>query len=412
MTWYRKATTENLNMQGYDTRTLLEKAVNDYLSNFETKKPAYYIQNPKNYHFDPKNPDHVKEELGETYDPSLDVKHGHHPSSFKCKATSASLAGYLARKGYKARLVAGWYGNAEPGYYTGQSPSLSDTMRPDGFGTNPQEHWWVEAEGYYIDVTSDQFHPRTPTNQVGLVIKEKPEAIKSGEYLPVRRFPLGRAVKLPDGAQQMVNKIVSLKAFRTGHSTDANDNYKLCEWIKNNGSRYGLTENQVFDISTTLASKNKPGFYLSDVRSLERLFGEAFDNVEEDESLKEQDKNAGEYKRKFFKPNSLGTFRIQRRFLSLSSVNGVDLRENFEKLKSVILSGWTLPESLTFSETKLDQTNNYGTVVFTAYAELQMQGRPFDNPFTLLFNGKLNAPEQDVVRKILDDIKAAGFKIA
>lgn len=263
-------------------RERLESAVAEYMSKSKEAKRCYHITRPNNINFDPSNPNHVEEELGKDYDKNFEVApFKHHPASFTCSLAAEGLVKFLREKGFKARKVAGWYGNAEKGYHTGISHGLNSTSPPRGFGTNPQEHWWVEAEGYYIDLTSAQFHPRSPRDQKSLSIRDKHDAFLQGDYMPVRRFPLGRSVQLPPNVMRMVDKIISLKKFSKGHSSNYSDSKSLEEWIKKNAPRYALSESRVEDIISALRAQTRPGFHFGDKGAIERLFGEAFDDIEE-----------------------------------------------------------------------------------------------------------------------------------
>jgi hypothetical protein len=321
------------------TRDRLDSAVREYMSTRPEARRCYYITRPKNMNFDPKNPKHIEDELGPDYDRSLDVvPFKHHPMSFTCASAAEGLVKFLREKGFNARKVSGWYGHAEDGYSAGYDIRLDDPTPPRSYGmTNPQQHWWVEAEGMYIDITSAQFHPTRPNNQKDLVIRDKHDAFASGDYAPVRRFPLGRSVRLPPNIQKMVDKILSLKKFATGHSSKPGDAYELSEWIKRNSKRYGLSESRLHDIVAALAAQTNPGFHFSDKRGLERLFGEGFDDLDEDPELHSEPND--------FKPprtTSRGTVRIGRSNfdgdsrISLTSVAPDELEDNLEVLKGLI----------------------------------------------------------------------------
>lgn len=336
------------------TKEKIEIAVREYMKGTPEAKRCYYVTRPKNMHFDPSNPKHLEDELGPNYDRSLDVvPFKHHPQSFTCVNVADGLAKFLREKGFKARKVAGWYGNAEPGYWTGHSASFDQSSPPRGM-RNAQEHWWVEAEGYYIDITSAQFHPMSPQDQKELKIADKYGAFDDMSYIPASRFPLGRSVPLPDNAKRMVDKIVSMKSFRAGHSTDPGDNHKLGEWILKNAVKYGIATTRAMDIVHSLNSLAKPGFYFADTRAMERLFGEAWDDIEEDEGLKELDKNPEEFK-PAAKPGSMGTVRMDYGGRISLTTTSSDIQSNFNKMKDII--------DTDFSAEDKSSTNNYGTVV-------------------------------------------------
>jgi hypothetical protein len=312
----------------------LEAAVKEYLVKKPGAQKCYYITRPKNMHFDPNNPKHVEDELGTDYDKSLGVvPFKHHPLSFTCVNAADDLAKFLREKGFKARKVAGWYGTPEPGYHAGYAIGLNDANPPKGHNMkSPQQHWWVEAEGHYIDITSAQFHPTTPQDQQDLVIKDKHDAFTSGKYHPARRFPLGRSVPLPPNIQRMVDKISSLKKFGQGHSANPSDNQNLSEWMEKNAKKYGLSESRLHDVIAALKAHNKPGFHFADKRAMERLFGEAFDDIEEDKSL---DAKPNEFKPEP-KKTSRGVVRFSRSSVTISSTYPDDLEDNFYKLKELV----------------------------------------------------------------------------
>lgn len=413
MSWYKQAIQNQLGLNDRDsTQDRLKAAVESYLKDKNPAKPAYYI-NPRLRHyedFDINNPEHVEKELGKDYDKSFEIKRGNHPSFLTCRSAASDLAQYLKNLGFKARVVAGWYGHADKDYSTGKSPGLDDAWPPDGFGTKPEEHWWVEAEGYYIDISNAQFHPRNPSKQTPFTLKDKQEAIKDQDYYPVRRFPLGRAVPLPDGAAKMVQQISSIKKFQAGESSNRNDLYGLCEWISKYAKKYGLTEEQTSDIIASLKAETEE-FYFADVRKLSRIFGEAFDEIPESNALKREDQKAKPFKPVYVKPNSMGTVKLQYGKLYLSSSYDIKYNDRFTKLKDVIKNAWTLPNRITFSPTKYESVNNYGVMLFSAWCDFQMEGYQ-GNPFELCLYGKLNESETKAIKDVFNAIKAAGFKLA
>jgi hypothetical protein len=316
--------------------------------------------------FDPLNPKHVEDELGAGYDKSLDVvPFKHHPASFTCANVADGLASFLRDRGFKARKVAGWYGNAERSYHTGISPGLDSASRPRGFGKNPQEHWWVEADGQYIDITSAQFHPLSPNNQTELVIRDKHDAFVSGDYMPVRRFPLGRRVSLPPNASKMIDRILSLKKFKDGHSANPSDNDRLAEWIEKNAPRFSLSLSRAHDLISALRAQTRPGFHFADRRSLESIFGEAYDDLKDDDGTKD----ASEYVPGPPK-TSRGVVRFTRSGLTLNSTYPDDLESNFRTLKDLIKSALT---DLDFGEpTKASERGGYGSTIH--YISVPLKG--------------------------------------
>jgi hypothetical protein len=354
------------------TRDRLEAAVREYMADHTPPERCYYITRPKNINFDPSNPSHIEYELGRDYDKSVKVvPFKHHPTAFRCAGVAEDLARFLREKGFRARKVAGWYGNAEPGYHTGISPSLDSASPPRDFGKNPQEHWWVEAEGRYIDLTSAQFHPLRPKDQKDVVIRDKHDAFVQGDYMPVRRFPLGRSVPLPPNASRMVDKILSLKKFAKGHSSNRSDRDNLAEWILRNAPRFTFSASRAADVVSALYAHTNPGFHFADRRAMERLFGEAFDDLEEDKSLEERPSEFKEPEPKA----SRGTIRFSPAFSSvtLSSTNGEDIASNFIRLKDVISRHFS--DADFGKESSREEIGPYGTTTHHITARMKDAGR-------------------------------------
>lgn len=358
------------------TRERLEAAVREYMAKSPPPERCYYVTRPHNTHFDPNNPKHLEDELGPDYDRSVKVvPFKHHPTAFKCAGVAEDLVGFLRERGFKARKVAGWYGRAERGYHTGISPNLDSASPPRGFGSNPQEHWWVEAEGHYIDLTSAQFHPLTPKDQRDLVMRDKHDAFVQGDYMPVRRFPLGRSVPLPPNVSRMVDKIMSLKKFAKGHSSIYSDRESLAEWIRRNAPKFALSTSRVDDTVAALMAHTRPGFHFADRRAMERLFGEAFDDVEEDKSFESgEDFTPPETKA------SRGTVRFSPAFSSvtLSSTSKEDLAANFGRLKELILKH--IPDADFGEERSYEEEGAYGSTTHHVTARMKDAGRAVVSP--------------------------------
>lgn len=344
----------------------LEAAVREYLAGRPDAKKCYYVTRPRNPNFDPGNPKHVEDELGPDYDRSLDVvPFKHHPQSFTCVNAADGLAEFLRKKGFRARKVAGWYGNAEQGYYAGYAPSLGDSSPspPHGFGRNPQQHWWVEVGNYVIDITSAQFHPTSPKDQSDLIIRDRGNALYDGDYMAVRRFPLGRAVRLPPNAARMVDKILSLKKFASKHSSVPGENEELCDWIMRNREKFSMSLARAQDVVAAIRAQTRPGFHFADRRMLERTFGDAYDDVEEDDDLKKQDEKPVEFSTPEKKQR--GTVRFVRSRLILSSFFSEGLEESMGMLKGVVRSKF--PE-VEFRDTEIYSEKSYGNTIHYASA--------------------------------------------
>jgi hypothetical protein len=192
----------------------------------------------------------------------------------------------------------------------------------------------VEVGNYIVDLTSSQFHPATPDKQNDMAIRDKSNSLYDGSYATVRRSPLGRAVRLPPNATKMVDKILSMKKFSLGHSSVPSDNGELSEWILKNHNKFSVSLAAAQDVAAAIRGNTKPGFHFADRRMLERSFGEAFDDLEEDEELKRQDENPPEFKPAGRKA-SRGTLRYSRNRAVLSSTSPEEMTDNFEALERV-----------------------------------------------------------------------------
>jgi hypothetical protein len=316
------------------TKDKLEGALREYMTKNPPAKRCYYIPSPSKMDFDPNNPEHIKDEIGSDYDRSIELAPmKNHPTAFKCAGVADDLVRFLSKKGFRARKIAGWYGNTGKGFRSGYAPRLDAAWPPEEFRRlakgRPEEHWWVEADGFYVDLTSAQFHPLSPKDQRDLVIRDKRGAFEDGEYAAVRRMPLGRKVPLPPEAKRMVDKIISLKMFSVGHSKNISDSDRLRSWILKNAPKYGLERHRADDIVRSIEEKD---FYFADRRALEALFGEGFDDLEEDPNL-----HSEPYEFKPPRTTSRGTVRISGPEISLTSVFPDELEDNLSVLKDLII---------------------------------------------------------------------------
>jgi len=76
----------------------------------------------------------------------------------QCRSMSMALYSAFKEAGYTPSLVAGQYLGADDAYTPDTSEweeeEIDNFDRQSGFS-----HWWIEVEGYLIDICADQFHP-------------------------------------------------------------------------------------------------------------------------------------------------------------------------------------------------------------------------------------------------------------
>lgn len=310
------------------TKERLEAAVGEYMANDPPPEQCYYVP-----YFDVNidSPEDMERLVGPGYDRKTKAVRGDHPTAFKCIGVAHGLADFLKEKGFRARVVAGWYGRVGKGYPP-EEIRLDSPSPPGGAfsRTNSRQHWWVEADGFYVDLTSAQFHPLSPQDQRRAVVRDKSTAFGDGEYALSRRLPLGRRAKLPPGVVKMIDKIASMKKFMYGRSGNYKDRGDLSEWIKKNASKYGLEETRLDDLFMSMRGQD---FHFADRFALARLFGEVFDDLEEDQSPAPPDEFVPPRKR-----GSRGKIWVRSGRLELKSTNGDDIEGNFERMREVILS--------------------------------------------------------------------------
>lgn len=308
-----------------EAKQRLEAAVREYMANDPPPERCYYVPHSD---VNTDSPEEMERLVGPGYDRTIKAVAKHHPTAFKCSGVAHGLAKFLKDRGFRARVVAGWYGAAGPGSANDEI-RLDSPAPPSGFGRQrTRQHWWVEADGFYVDLTSAQFHPLSPKDQRDMVIRDKSTAFGDGEYAAVRRFPLGRRAKLPEGATRMINKIASLKKFAHGRSGDANQRHELEKWIRKNAARYGLEPSRTDDLFASMQGQN---IHFADRAAMARLFGEVFDDMEEDDAPEDATP---------FKPpepkKSRGTVRRSRTSVTLSSTSPDQMDDNFAALVAVL----------------------------------------------------------------------------
>lgn len=308
-----------------DAKARLEAAVREYMATSPPPERCYYVPYSD---VNPDSPEEMERLVGPGYDRTIRAVRGDHPTAFRCVGVAHGLAKFLNEKGIKARVVAGWYGKAGIGTHSDEI-RLDSPWSPEGFkGERPRQHWWVEADGFYVDLTSSQFHPLSPRDQRDLVIRDKSTAFDDGEYAPVRRLPLGRSVKLPDGIVKMVDKIISLKKFARGRSGSWQDRDELQNWIRKNATRYGLDAGRMNDLFLSMQGQD---FHFADRAAMVRLFGEVFDDMEEDDAPEDTAP---------FKPpepkRSRGTVRHSRNSVTLSSTSPDQMDDNFAAFVAIL----------------------------------------------------------------------------
>lgn len=300
----------------------LEAAVGEYMATEPPPERCYYVPYSN---VNPDSPEEMERLVGAGYDRTTKAVRGEHPTAFTCIGVAHGLAEFLKEKGFRARVVAGWYGRVGKGYPP-EEIRLDSPSPPGGaFGwSNSRQHWWVEADGFYVDLTSAQFHPLSPHDQRRVVVRDKSTAFGDGEYAPVRRLPLGRRAKLPEGIVRMIDRIVSLKKFARGRSGNNNDRNDLYEWIKKNASKYGLEERRLDDLATSMRGHD---FHFADRSAMVRLFGELFDDMDDDDSPEDATPFAPPEPKR-----SRGTVRYSRNSITLSSTAPDHMEDNFAAL--------------------------------------------------------------------------------
>lgn len=178
-----------------------------------------------------------------------------HALADTCRGYAVSLARQIDKDAGKptARVVGGWFRRVGAGYSGGGLWQQPDhVLRAPG--ERWLEHWWVEVDGYYLDVTADQFFPRDPAAQEAHSRVAVPKG--AGLYFPARRRPLGSRESLPANLEALAVKLCSMTTaqkrwgFRRGRGFT--DSYKVAAWLVKYGPKWGLTGWALYDALATL----------------------------------------------------------------------------------------------------------------------------------------------------------------
>jgi hypothetical protein len=200
----------------------------------------------------------------------------YHPLAGTCRGRSVELAERidLAVGEPVSRVVGGWFRKSDSDYYY---PSDYVTYPPQGMkkpGEVWQEHWWVEADGIYYDVTADQFFPSSPERQAEHAVVVTPKG--SEMYHPYRRRPLDRERPLPPSLEQLASKVVSLRMARGWgfvRGEGSSKSYKAATWFQKQGPRYGLSQEQLVDLYAVMRHE-WTAVDFTDLESVRRLLME------------------------------------------------------------------------------------------------------------------------------------------
>lgn len=221
----------------------------------ENAPPAYY--GFRGYSDRNLSEQQVKIELqrfGIQYDAKYPIANASdHPNHSMCSNASYSLAKKLRDAGFNARVIAGYYLHAGQGYYVEPSMTASSFRIdvPEAEGSfSAEEHWWVECNGLYIDVTADQFHPYDPQKQEEnrIIVGKKEDLVMKSHY-PIRREFLGTngtmTPELDVLAEKMNVKLAKKKL-------DSYGIYGIKHWVK---KAKGLTPQQVIDLNAQIKTE-------------------------------------------------------------------------------------------------------------------------------------------------------------
>ena len=193
-----------------------------------------------------------------------------HPLAGRCRGISVGLADALNKAVGRntARVVGGWFKNADRDYYYPKGDWVN--YPPQGLskpGEQWEEHWWVEMAGFYIDVSSDQFFPTDIGKQEAHKIVIVPKSTES--YYPYRRRPLRQSKPLPPALEAFAAKIVSMKQAKgwSFSKRDKHNLYKIEMWLAK--SKY-LNEEQTADLLAVMRHEDVEADMtkLDDVRAL------------------------------------------------------------------------------------------------------------------------------------------------
>ena len=170
----------------------------------------------------------------------------YHPLAGQCRGLAVGLAREVdaVLGGNRARVVGGWFRHTGKDYYF---PTDYVSYPPRDLvqeGERWSEHWWVELDGYYLDVSADQFFPSDVGEQEAHQVVVSPKS--EGKYHPYRRRPVHPSKPLSPKLEILAEKIVSMKQSRRWDADRAET------WLRINAKKYGLDDAEVADLAATL----------------------------------------------------------------------------------------------------------------------------------------------------------------
>ena len=195
----------------------------------------------------------------------------YHPHAGACRGYSRGLALAIDKAAGKkiARMIGGWFRSAGTKYYYPSNGSIAFPPQDieQKSGEKWEEHWWVEVNDWYVDVSADQFFPSDLQKQKEHAVVITPANFE--KYYPHRRRPLNRQIDIPENLEMLIKKIVSMKqSQRWGHDHDL-----AIRWLKKMGTRYGFTDQQITNLTATLRHE-RVHVDFKDIAQLRNLFGE------------------------------------------------------------------------------------------------------------------------------------------
>lgn len=99
----------------------------------------------------------------------------------QCLEVSKALSERLAQKGYRAKVIRGTFAIDNPNWEFYDEWDPSDFKSPEAmeFAIYHPLHYWVEAEGFLLDITADQFSDE---------VDERLPAVVVGRYRDLPRY--------------------------------------------------------------------------------------------------------------------------------------------------------------------------------------------------------------------------------
>lgn len=259
--------------QTQDRLQLIRQIAEQYRAELEQAQkyqPAYYGY-PKRWGVVPEG--RVKD-----YDPSFptDTDREYHPLAGGCRGIATTLAHKLSQAGIQARAIGGWFQQPGSGMHYPESYMAIGPTLPSGKTISGKQHWWVEAEGYYVDISADQFFPDDPKRQIANRVMIMPKEASEESHWPHRRRPLYRNVPLPENLEQMAQAIVSSTRPNLAGLDISGEKGKnrFMQWITTWGKKkFGLSDRDVYELNATIVHEDIDT-NLGSIAQVRRLLGE------------------------------------------------------------------------------------------------------------------------------------------